>query len=117
MAKQELNPGLADIAQEAFRIARQAGWWDEGKTKTKLECICLIHSELSEAVEELRGEHLPFYLMNEKPEGWIVELADAIIRILDLVEHENLTNELVYAIRAKMQYNKTRPYRHGGKVA
>ena len=47
-------------------------------------------------------------------EGIAVELADCIIRILDWAGHEGV--DLDSIIREKMDYNRTRPYRHGGKV-
>lgn len=49
----------------------------------------------------------------EKPEGFIVELADAVIRIADLAGALGL--DLEAAIRVKHVYNATRPQRHGGK--
>nr|DAM28428.1 MAG TPA: NTP-PPase-like protein [Caudoviricetes sp.] len=48
-----------------------------------------------------------------KPEGIAVELADAIIRILDFTASEGIDIESL--ILAKHEHNKTRPYRHGGK--
>lgn len=41
-------------------------------------------------------------------------MADCIIRILDWAGKEGLDMDKI--IREKMEYNKTRPYRHGGKV-
>ena len=41
-------------------------------------------------------------------------MADCIIRILDWAGKENIDMDAI--IREKMEYNKTRPYRHGGKV-
>lgn len=48
-----------------------------------------------------------------KPEGVAVELADCMIRILDYCGHAGI--DIEEAIRIKHEYNKTRPYRHGGK--
>lgn len=39
---------------------------------------------------------------------------DCIIRILDWAGKEGLDMDAI--IREKMEYNRTRPYRHGGKV-
>lgn len=49
-----------------------------------------------------------------KPEGIAVELADCIIRILDWAGKEGMDMESI--INEKMAYNRTRPYRHGGKL-
>ena len=43
-----------------------------------------------------------------------VELADCIIRILDWAGNEGVDMDAI--IREKMSYNRTRSYRHGGKV-
>jgi NTP pyrophosphatase (non-canonical NTP hydrolase) len=48
-----------------------------------------------------------------KPEGIASEMADCIIRILDYCAYEGI--DIEQAIQLKHEYNKTRPYRHGGK--
>jgi hypothetical protein len=53
-------------------------------------------------------------MTNPKPEGIPIELADCIIRIFDYCGKEGINIE--EAIRIKHEYNKTRPYRHGGKA-
>jgi len=78
--------------------------------------IALSHSELSEALEEMRSGNPNFYISEEeegKPEGLGVELADAVIRILDLASH--LEIDLGEMIEIKMAYNQGRPYMHGRK--
>jgi NTP pyrophosphatase (non-canonical NTP hydrolase) len=78
--------------------------------------LALIHSEISEALEEYRGGRLlPYCGAGGKPEGFGVELADAVIRILDLAEA--LEIDLEAAIVDKHEFNVKRPYRHGGKRA
>lgn len=188
---------LNELAKEAHQIAVDHGWWDPEPTFGEL--IALMHSELSEALEEYRaGRPMVWYECDvsdtkcepgqyyytvhccrgcghrgHKPEGIAVELADCIIRILDLFGHEGeeikpvpilrdctrfkygeiigechwmlskayengrhpavsavylnrcVSYILAWAaennvniesiIREKMDYNKTRPYRHGGK--
>jgi NTP pyrophosphatase (non-canonical NTP hydrolase) len=71
--------------------------------------IALIHSELSEALEASRKD-----LMDDKlthRHGVEVELADALIRILDYAGHANL--DIEGAVMEKLAFNKTRPYKHG----
>lgn len=75
------------------------------------EILALVHSEISEALEADRKN-----LMDDKithRSGIEVELADAMIRILDYAGANNL--DLGGAIEEKLAYNKTRPHKHGKK--
>jgi hypothetical protein len=205
------------LARESHDTAIEKGWWlktvDGTPPKMSDEICALLHSEISEAVEELRNSKPPIYFIlstgevlqdNEdiidgvsdngkslKPEGVAVELADLLIRlgdsaqywdVVDLVHNDlqsmqglppsfekktpvgcmadlheqvsKLYNRLVLreitkksfrdtmvaievtfivqlalricrtygwdlnrAIKLKAAYNKTRPFRHGGKAA
>lgn len=100
------------IQHEAHMTAKRNGWWDEpSEPGTKL---MLIVSELAEALEELRDEHAMQEIRfgpDGKPEGFTVELADAIIRICDMCGGYNLP--LARALLVKLKYNETRPYKHG----
>lgn len=75
-------------------------------------CVC----ELAESMEEYRnGKPLIYDGEDGKPEGIAVEMVDCMIRILDWMGHNGVdVDEL---IRKKHEYNKGRPYRHGGKKA
>lgn len=97
-----------------------AGWWtdlttgtnlvDEARKGTRLgkaivaEKLCLIHSEVSEAMEGVR-KNLPDDKLPHRP-MIEVELADAVIRILDLCGALNL--DLEGAIKEKREYNAKR---------
>lgn len=52
-----------------------------------------------------------------KPEGFLVEQADAVIRIADLsfLVSGGEAEYFIEALFAKLEYNKTRPYKHGRK--
>jgi len=96
---------------EAYNTAVEKGWWN--KPKSTGENIALMHSELSEALEAYRkgnpqSKKIPDYTEIEE------ELADVIIRIMDFAGYKRWLN-IPGAILAKMQYNKTRSYKHGGK--
>ena len=100
--------GTQTLQATCHILSKQAGWWD-GKSARNIETfatkIALIHSEVSEALEGGRkgkaDDHLPHRTATE------VELADAVIRIMDLAGELNL--DLAGAIVEKLAYNQTRP--------
>lgn len=100
---------IDELAQKCFESARAKGFWDAERNFG--ESIALMHSELSEALEGYRkdrkDDHLPQY------DQWQVELADAIIRILDWCGAKQVPLQEI--IDAKMAYNSNRPYKHGSK--
>lgn len=78
----------------------------------------LIVSELSEALEEYRANpndlQAIHYDMKNKPTGFATELADTVIRAMDIAEYFGI--DLEHVIQVKAEYNQTREYRHGGKA-
>lgn len=113
----ETPSGITTLAQRCHEDAKSLGWYDEGKTKSDIESLMLTVTELAEAVEELRKpyETEPVYYKPDsaKPEGYGVELADAIIRLLDLCAYKEL--DIGRIIDEKLAYNLTRGHRHGNK--
>ncbi len=107
---------ISELVKRAHETATDKGWYDEPKTFGELIALC--HSELSEALEDYRrgrgiGE-VRFLGADEKPEGIPIELADVVIRVADMCGYYGI--DLESAIEIKMEYNKTRPYKHGDKV-
>lgn len=103
---------INDIIRSAHSNASAKGFWD--KPQTFGESIALIHSELSEALEDYRAGETPNelkYESNGKPIGIPSELADVIIRIADLCGYHDI--DLEKAVADKMIYNETRPHMHG----
>lgn len=85
------------------------------------EMMALAMSELGEAVEEDRSGRPPVWFEPangdgiRKPEGSAVEIADAIIRLLDTANVLLLDSHwsIGDVVALKMAYNTTRPYKHG----
>lgn len=106
--------GINELAVEIHEWAQDKGWWDNPDRNIG-ELIALTHSELSEALEEWRVGRMKTETIDGKPEGFPVELADTVIRILDICESQGINLEA--EIEWKMAYNRTRSYRHGSKQA
>lgn len=122
---------LNDLTTLVHQNAVAHGWWDEPRSFP--EILALIHSEVSEALEEYRDGRATddgYYTCgsggkesdceigcseceHSKPCGIPSELADVIIRILDYCGRAGI--DIESAIMEKHAYNVGRPFRHGGK--
>lgn len=125
---------LNKLAQQVHQNAIDKGFFD--KEKNIGEMLCLIHSEVSEALEADRKEQ--FYIGDidaliggdiypERDDenfkrgfescgiknSFQDELADIIIRVMDLAAYKGI--DLEKHIAAKMRYNSLRPHKHGKK--
>lgn len=118
--KQNIATVLTDLQNEIHQGNLLVGWWTDLKTGVDLaeearlgtrlgkaivaEKLALVHSEVSEALEghrkSLNDDKLTDRLQIE------VELADAVIRILDLTGALKL--DIGGALQAKRQYNAKR---------
>lgn len=101
---------LNELGKEIIAINEANGWnvavpddWELSQYKVP-SVIALIHSEVSEALEAFR---------NHDKENFVEELADVLIRVLDC--SSGLGLDMDAAVRAKLEKNKTRGFRHGGK--
>lgn len=110
MTRPTTQAPLAELAAEINEINRANGWNvctpDDAENVYKLGTVlALIHSEVSEALEAVRkGDR----------ENFAEELADVLIRVLDCAG--GLGIDLDAEVRAKLEKNRLRGYRHGGKA-
>lgn len=111
-----MSASLNALAKRAYVTALNHGfhervvtWPDDGGARDArhiLSWLMLITSEVSEAAEEVR---------KGTPEKFVDELADVIIRTIDVAEALGL--DIEQAVLAKMAKNDARPFKHGGKRA
>lgn len=175
MISEQIKNQLNDLRDDIYDNAVKHGWWD--KPRNTGDMLCLLHSEVSEAWDCLKSGEIETKLSDlGKPEGYFTEIADVVIRVLDMmggadldvisieeIHIENYTDteylceinqaismvlenirdgksggvygkdlsrvidrcfmiivdrecDLIAEIKLKHEYNKTRPYRHGGKI-
>lgn len=131
-----LKVALQKISDEIMDNNTRLGW-EPDKKRTFGDEIALLHSEVSEAFEAFRDngfadttgpeehylgcEKVMFdpkkdctcFMPPPKPEGVGSEFADIFIRLLHYSAVHDI--DLIAETRRKMEYNKTREYRHGGK--
>ena len=97
-----MKKSLNELRDEAWANAEAHGFHEEPINFA--ERLMLVVSELAEALEA-HELHLQGRVEDE--------IADALIRILDLAGIYKV--DLEFHVAAKMQYNEGRPYKHGKK--
>lgn len=119
---------INQLAKQVHQNAKDHGFFD--KEKNIGEMLCLIHSEVSEALEaDRKNDYCVLYPDSvkeiiAKPDfldryksfikgSFEEEMADIVIRVMDLCAFKNI--DLEAHIKAKMRYNSLREYKHGKK--
>lgn len=99
---------LNSLALQIHARNVDAGWWSTAdgapRARNVGELLCLVHSEISEAMEADRKGLNDDKLPHRK--GLEVELADALIRIFDLAAAADL--DIGGALVEKLEFNRTR---------
>lgn len=109
----ELKRELGLLAQEIFDTNRKNGFHPiDPTTATTALKIALIAGEAHEMLSALQKTPAKEPIVSD---ALLEEAADVFIRLLDLVEMLDTTADFVDMIRTKLDRNKTRGYRHGGK--
>lgn len=105
-----LSTTLLDKAETIHALNKEKGWWD--KPRSIQNIFAMICTELMEGVDEHRNSRPAVYQivdgniveynkdtwdMSLKPEGHVIEVGDAAIRLLDFIgytyENSDLTKE------------------------
>jgi len=90
------------LQKDIHNNAKAKGFYND--TRSIPELLCLIHSEVSEALEAYR---------KDDDKNLREELADIAIRVMDASEYLNI--DLFLEIVCKHAVNKERSYKHGKK--
>lgn len=110
------------ISKAAHMNAKAKGWHD--RERDFVHESMLFVTEVAEAVEEYRAGtpvHYHSVVIGEdgklygKPEGIGPELGDVVIRMADSAHGRGY--DIGRGIVEKLRFNRTRPARHGGKLA
>lgn len=102
--------GLDALSALLHETAREKGFWDGEYTHDKVgNKLALVHSEVTEVLEAIRK--------NQGSEKVVEEMADVIIRLLDIYaamrNEETVLHSLDEILQKKMDINKDRPKLHG----
>lgn len=120
---------INELAKQIHENNKAKGFYEDKKNIG--EMLCLIHSEVSEALEAdrknnyanvkcfevfndfSRPKHDAFSFESNIKNTFEDELADIMIRVMDLAAFKGI--DLEKHIALKMRYNYLREYKHGKK--
>ena len=106
------------FAKDLDKLQRDIGEWrdkkgfiTDGTAANTVEKLILIHEEVTEAFQWIRKPERDWEHSPTSSPDFAEELADIIIRVLDLAEGCDIA--IADAIASKMEKNEGRPYKHG----
>lgn len=117
-------PVIVELTEIAHKTAAANGFWDKETGVTVTQKLMLIVDEVCEAMQEIRKDYGdPCIAIDKKdehyfalPEALLDELADVIIRVMDLAGRSSGGEHYLAAtLTQKLIKNTERPYRHGKK--
>lgn len=102
--------GLDALAAILHETAIEKGFWDGEIGYDKIgNKLALVHSEVTEVLEAIRK--------NKGSEEVVEEMADVLIRLLDIYAAMRNTGDLIHSfdevLAKKININKERPKLHG----
>ena len=102
--------GLDGLSALLHETAVEKGFWEGDYTHDKVgNKLALVHSEVTEVLEAIRK--------NKGSEEVVEEMADVIIRLLDIYaakrNEETVLHSLDEILHKKININKDRPKLHG----
>lgn len=121
LGERVIEAGLKTLCLAAHRQAEKAGW--NKNRNSVIEELALITTEVAEGIEEARDGNpgnrgLYYDSETQKPEGLASEVGDVFIRSAHLATNTQLGEiDVVEGTLAKLRFNPTRAYRHGGRLA
>lgn len=110
------HAAIINMARVCWEISENAGWHET--PRSTLERAMLVVTECAELSEAARNgtlqdpsDHIPEH--TQAAEEW----ADMLVRAFDHSREDGVTpSQLADAFIAKVEFNRSRPYRHGGKT-
>lgn len=102
--------GLDLLAALLHETAKEKGFWDGEYSHDKVgNKLALVHSEITEVLEAIRKSKGSEYIVEE--------MADVIIRLLDIYAAMRNENQILHSLdeilEKKININKDRPRLHG----
>ena len=126
--KKKMKTNLNEVSKEVYEANKLKGF--DVKKENLGQTLCLIHSEISEALEAIRKNryaNLSYFEIDDKKFSDIVsfesnfkthikdtfedEIADTFTRLMDLVGALDI--DIDRHIELKRRYNSLREYKHG----